>query len=264
VTVQPRTHPPSADVPIMRVLRPIGSWTLHWLRSYPCVPLRRAVAEGRAVWTSRLPGALRRRMDLEGEPIEPLRVEIGSGAFPASGYVHVDADRRAKHLEYVAPAWKLPFASGSVEEILAVHVLEHVHPGRLLDTLREWRRVLRPGGAVEIHVPNAPAIIHVFEGAPWEHRWALVNGLLGMYRDANVSSPDDLDPKRDRPDHKVIYDVRLLEDALATAGFADVEDLTGVKEDRHTQAWRHLVPHYSIIVRARVGAELRAAFTEAP
>jgi predicted SAM-dependent methyltransferase len=219
-------------------------------RAYPAVAVRRRLAQGKAQWVRRLPEPVRRRLELDSPAEQPLRIEIGSGRHPTPGYVHVDFDRRARHLEHVAHAWRLPFPDGAAEELIAVHVLEHVHPARVLETLREWRRVLRPGGTVRIHVPNATAIFRAYETAPASQRWALVHAIYGMERDARVSSPDDLDAERDRPDHKAIYDFRLLADVLRRAGFVDVEDLSAELEDRHTLGWKPVVEHLSLIVRA--------------
>lgn len=43
---------------------------------------------------------------------------------------------------------------GSVGAITAIHLLEHLEQGRLLDVLRECRRVLRPGGMFLAECPN--------------------------------------------------------------------------------------------------------------
>jgi predicted SAM-dependent methyltransferase len=231
---------------------------LGWFRSTPLRPVRRAaVLRERGAALGRLPRALRRHLDLDldAETIEPLRVELGSGPFPTPGYVHVDSDWRARHLEYRRPVWDLPFGDGSVQEILAVHVLEHVHPGELGRTLREWRRILRPGGAARIHVPNAPAVFESFVHASAGDKWALTNALLGMWGGPEISSADDLRPGRNDPDHKALYDFDLLAGELQAAGFDEVVDLTGDVVDRHTEAWRPIVDRYSLVVEARVAAQ---------
>jgi ubiquinone/menaquinone biosynthesis C-methylase UbiE len=178
-------------------------------------------------------------------------VEIGGGPFPTPGYIHVDADRRSAHLEYVAPAWRLPFPDGSVDELLAVHVLEHVHPARLDDTLREWRRVLAPGGYAQIHVPDGEALARAFLAAEPPQRWAIGAALLGMDSGPDVRRPTDLQSDRNQPDHKVVLDRDLLRAALIDAGFGEVEDLTGTVGDRHTAAWQPVVPNISAVLRAR-------------
>jgi predicted SAM-dependent methyltransferase len=87
------------------------------------------------------------------------RVEVGSGGSPQPGYLHIDLDPGSPHLEYVAPADRLPLPDGWADELLASHVLEHVEPRRLRATLREWRRVLRPGGTVVIHTPDSDRLM---------------------------------------------------------------------------------------------------------
>ncbi|MGH9194216.1 MAG: class I SAM-dependent methyltransferase [Acidimicrobiia bacterium] len=230
-----------------------------WMRSILLMPLRRSAAYGSFRGILRLmPSSVRRYLDLDVRTAEPLRVELGGGPFPSDGYVHVDTDWRARHLEYRAPVWRLPFGDGTVEEILAIHVLEHVHPGRLADTLREWRRVLRPGGVARIHVPNAPAVFRAFESASSAHKWALTNALLGMWGGPAMAEPSDFDVRLNRPDHQAIYDFSLLEEQLILAGFDVVINRTGEIRDRHSEAWDPIVRDYSLVVVART-PDLRLA-----
>lgn len=223
---------------------------LRWVHEHPGVWLRRQVATGRAPWRRVLPGRVRRVLELDGEPVSGVRVELGGGPYPTPGYTHVDIERRHPHLEYIAPAWDLPFADGTVDELLAVHVLEHVHPARLHATLLEWRRVLRPGAFAQVHVPDGRALAEAFLSSPPETRWAIGSALLGMDSGPTVSAPEDLDSVANLPDHKMVLDAELLRDALARAGFVRVEDLTGSVGDRHCDAWAPVVPSISVVMRA--------------
>ena len=222
---------------------------LALLRGYPTMALRRAVARGDARWIGRVPLGWRRRLDLDGAAVAPLRIEIGGGPFPSPGYVHVDADWRSRHLEHVAPAWRLPFADGTAEEILAVHVLEHVHASEVDRTLREWRRVLAPGGFAEIHVPNAATVFPAFLAAPAEKKWALMVAIYGM-----PSHPSSANTSPDLDYHRVIYDFGLLQQVALDAGFDHVVDATDTVTDRHNEGWSEhdLVGRVSLIVRAYV------------
>jgi SAM-dependent methyltransferase len=229
--------------------RPLGRRLRAWVQTTPGRPLRRAAARGRA-WPSRVPRGVRHALDANGSAVDPLRIELGGGPAPTPGYVHVDLSPRARHLEHVAPAWRLPFAAGSVAELLAVHVLEHVHPSAVQTTLTEWRRVIRPGGFAEIHVPNAPEIFREYLAGDPARKWALIgSGLFGMYGNPKIAAGEDLDPRRHQPDHMALYDFALLEHELLRAGFDEVDDLTAMISDRHTEAWRFPI---SLIVRARI------------
>ena len=56
---------------------------------------------------------------------DAVRVEIGCGNSPREGYLHVDV-RPLPHVECVCRAGALPFRPGSVGEIYARQVLEHL------------------------------------------------------------------------------------------------------------------------------------------
>ncbi len=55
---------------------------------------------------------------------------------------------------HVAPATKLPYASESVDGIVAIGALESLE-GNVLTALREWRRVLKEDGTLFFQVPSA-------------------------------------------------------------------------------------------------------------
>src|SRR3546814_9873029 len=67
-----------------------------------------------------------------------------------------DLDRRARLRLAREDATRLSLADGSVDRLLACHVLEPLqHPH---DVLREWYRVLRKGGALSIRLPCDPGV----------------------------------------------------------------------------------------------------------
>lgn len=88
----------------------------------------------------------------------PIRLNIGCGDKILSGYINCDAlasrggGGRVDVLCDIAQP--LPFADGTVDELLAVHVIEHMWPWQTPDILRDWRRVLKPGGRIVLECPN--------------------------------------------------------------------------------------------------------------
>lgn len=215
------------------------------------VPLRRAYYEhgrgGRLI--ELLPERARYALGLDdASAIGSRKLEIGPGLYPQNGYIHVDVYPFSRHSEAIATMWDLPFATGWADEIVAIHSLEHAPPPRLVPTLAEWRRVLRPGGSVEVSVPNAPAIMDSYCRAPVPEKWPLMGSILGMYCPPSVRSPADLTTASD---HQVIFDWELLRWALESAGFEDVTNQTARTVDRHTEAWASLVDGYSLTAWAR-------------
>lgn len=88
--------------------------------------------------------------------VDTLRLNVGGGADHRAGYVNVDL--REDVADVVAPADRLPYDDGTVSEILALDVLEHFPAFKTQDVLREWKRVLEPGGKLTLKVPNMLAL----------------------------------------------------------------------------------------------------------
>ncbi|MBF0142034.1 MAG: methyltransferase domain-containing protein [Magnetococcales bacterium] len=117
----------------------------------------------------------------------------------------------APHLQRTARVERLDFIdSRSVELIYASHVLEHFGRFEYLEVLREWYRVLKPGGILRLSVPDfaACATLYYEQGL----RDGL-SGLVGLISGGQRSAHDF---------HRMIFDRPLLTWALAEVGFAEI------------------------------------------
>lgn len=96
--------------------------------------------------------------------IEPLKLHIG-GQEPHPEWKIIDIEPRPE-VDYVANAHDLSqFESNSVDAIYASHVLEHFYYGlnnELISTLKEWSRVLKPGGQLLISVPDLKTLCWLY------------------------------------------------------------------------------------------------------
>lgn len=89
------------------------------------------------------------------------KLELGSGEKPRPGYEHLDFRPGLPHLEYVHDLNKpLPFDEGTFDEVFADNVLEHFPWIRALTILKDWIRVLKPGGVIGVVVPDLAHIIN--------------------------------------------------------------------------------------------------------
>jgi GT2 family glycosyltransferase len=81
-----------------------------------------------------------------------LRLNIGCGTDRRDGYVNIDLRRDVADI--VADAGRLPFADGSVGELMAFDLFEHVSEWENPRLLAEWFRVLASGGHLVLRLPN--------------------------------------------------------------------------------------------------------------
>lgn len=87
--------------------------------------------------------------------VTAMRVELGAGENPHPDYdLHLDL-LPLPGIAVLGRLEQLPFADGSLTALRANHVLEH-QSWELVDaTVAEWARVLSPGAALEVGVPDA-------------------------------------------------------------------------------------------------------------
>lgn len=97
-----------------------------------------------------------------------MKLELGSGYNPTPGYVHLDLNPNAPGVDIVGPAHPLPpsIGFGSVSEIRAVDVLEHLSYRDTDAALIGWSAVLAPGGRLYVQVPDAETIMRWFLERP--------------------------------------------------------------------------------------------------
>jgi tetratricopeptide (TPR) repeat protein/SAM-dependent methyltransferase len=96
---------------------------------------------------------------------KPKRLNLGCGDKILPDYVNVDvvASRAGKVPDVMCDLHQLtPFEDNSVDEILSVHVVEHFWRWEVLDILKEWVRVLKPGGKMILECPNLKSACEEF------------------------------------------------------------------------------------------------------
>jgi len=85
------------------------------------------------------------------------RVNLGAGNDIRDGWCNVDM-RPGEGIDIVCDVSNLPFDGNSIEKIYASDVLEHIMYANVPKTLKEWYRVLVPGGVVTIKIPSLSTI----------------------------------------------------------------------------------------------------------
>ena len=90
------------------------------------------------------------------------KLEIGSGNHPLKGFEHLDINPDLPHLDYVAPMDKIPVEDNAFDEVRSIHVIEHDLWRNALAILKEWIRVLKPGGMLYVATPNLKWIAQTY------------------------------------------------------------------------------------------------------
>lgn len=102
-------------------------------------------------------------------PAAPVRLNLGCGDKILPGYINVDvvAARAGKSPDVTCDLRDLScFESGYADEVLAVHVVEHFWRWEVEAILREWVRVLKPGGRMVLECPNLKSACEAFLADP--------------------------------------------------------------------------------------------------
>lgn len=177
------------------------------------------------------------------------RIDIGSGPYPSDGYIHIDSDPSAKDLDLLADAWQIPLPDQWATEIRAVHVVEHIPLSKLGETLAEWRRLLQPGGALDVHVPNGASLARVILASEHEvhdNVWPAVVALFG-YTQVPLRAPINPDEAVGFAEHQVAFTASTLIEILQRAGFNGVR-LADEDRCRHTGPWDEIIPDFCLRV----------------
>jgi len=144
-------------------------------------------------------------------PLSRLRrLHLGCGAKYLPGFFHVDI-LNAPHVDHCGHVDELAFIpDGTVELIYACHVLEHFGRYEVEPVLREWYRVLAPGGVLRLAVPDFAAVVELYQTLGLEDGR---NGLMGLVC-GGQRTPYDF--------HKIAFDRPFLTRLLHAAGFGEV------------------------------------------
>lgn len=84
-------------------------------------------------------------------PGQAVRLNLGAGNKRIEGWASVDL---AGEPDIRADVREIPVPDGYADEAMAIHVLEHLYRWDAPAALKEWHRILKPGGLMAIEVPD--------------------------------------------------------------------------------------------------------------
>lgn len=93
---------------------------------------------------------------------ESVKLNVGCGDKRIPGYIGIDVVDRGQ--EIISDIRHIALPDNYADEILSVHVIEHFYKWEASDLLKEWMRILKPGGLMVVECPNLLRVIrNVFE-----------------------------------------------------------------------------------------------------
>ncbi len=136
-----------------------------------------------------------------------LRLHLGSGNYLWPGWVNVDLSGSDMDCDVT----KLPLSDGVAKEIQGIHLFEHLDRMEANNILREWFRVLAPGGKLVLELPCMDKICKLYEAGERNVRYI----QFGIFGDPRYRRPEML--------HKWCWSQDELKEELQNAGFSRVE-----------------------------------------
>lgn len=134
------------------------------------------------------------------------RLHLGCGKIRLPGYINVDI-QEGPAVDRVADLRALPWEDGSVDMVYSCAAIEHFGRREWIGVLREWARVLKPGGLLRLSTADFEAAIERYREA--HNLQELLGLLIGGQKD-------------DYDWHGMIFDFATLKSGLEEAGFRDV------------------------------------------
>jgi SAM-dependent methyltransferase len=172
-------------------------------------------------------------------------LEIGPGNNRIAGFETVDINPK-NNVDYVRDcAKRLPFENCTFDIIYSSHVLEHIPWYQVEDVLREWVRILKRGGRLELWVPDAVKICKAFIDAemlgdnyidkdgwykfnPEKDPCVWASGRIYTYGDGTG------DPRNSNW-HKALFSFRYLTSLMNKIGLTEIRKLESkdIRSDDH-------------------------------
>ena len=134
------------------------------------------------------------------------QIHLGCGKVRLPGFINIDI-QPGPAVDLVGDIRNLDFEDSSIDLVYSCAVIEHVGRREWVDLLKEWRRVLKPGGLLRLSTNDFEACIARYNEK--RNLEELLGILIGGQKD-------------DYDWHGMIVDFKTLERGLIEAGFENI------------------------------------------
>ena len=155
---------------------------------------------------------------------KPIKLHIGCETVYMDGWINIDnnSDNNIEKLDMnVDLRNRLPFEDDSVDFIFNEHFLEHLTWDEGLQAIKEFMRVLKPGGVLRIAMLDLARSVQIYEDKNWEINNIEYFEKCGM---AFIETRAQyLNIAFREWGHKHLYDFEELERLLKKAGCVNIQ-----------------------------------------
>ena len=137
-----------------------------------------------------------------------VRLHIGCGEKRFRGYTNIDAYGG----DVQGDVTKLSYAENSVDEIIGVHMFEHLYPHVAVEALKHWYGILKPGGKLILEMPDLKKILEFFKDPKSSPQLT----MQALYGGEHTGRIEDV--------HKFCWTFETIEPHLKAAGFSKIEE----------------------------------------
>jgi len=168
-----------------------------------------------------------------------IKLHLGCGARRLPGFIHIDQDEKSNDLDYCQDIKDLSnFENDSVDEIYSCGTIVYFDRYEVVDVLKEWRRVLKPGGILRTSIADFNKMVKVYQDGKDLDSRGILGPLFGRWEIDEGSNKRVIY-------QKTAYDFKSLEKVLIKNGFKNVnlynwQDFLPEGYDDYSRAY---IPH---------------------
>ena len=147
-------------------------------------------------------------------PTRGLMLHLGCGTIRLDAWVNIDLETPQAdiHLDITRG---LPFAAGSARRIYHEHVMEHITVDEGIACLKDWFRLLEPGGVLRIATPDLGYVVERYSGSDWrDQEWLRLPDYAFIRTRGEM-----LNTSMRWWGHQYLYDEEELRRRMTDAGF---------------------------------------------
>ena len=181
-----------------------------------------------------------------------MKLHLGCWHRFIPGFIHVDLCDMP-HIDYMRSIDDLSvFDDCSAELIYSSHSFEYFDRTKAVDVLKEWRRVLKPGGVLRLAVPDFDKLIEVYKISGDVEK--ILGPLFGRMEIRSLESEMIIY-------HKTVYTFKSLKKLLTENGFDNVsvynwQETIHKGYDDHSQAYYpHMDKENGILISLNIEAK---------